>query len=165
MENIILIGFMGSGKSSVGKELSKMLKMDFIDMDDEIENREKRSIKEIFDKEGEDYFRKLENELFQSYYNKRSGIVIASGGGIVESVKTEEIRKFGKVIFLHASKEELLRRTIGSDRPLLMVEDVEKVFDDLLDKRQALYENASDLIVQTTDKKIKNICKEIVEMI
>lgn len=164
MENMILIGFMGSGKTTVGRELSKMLKMDFVDMDAEIEKRENKSIKEIFDSDGEEYFRKIERELFTSYEG-RYGLILAAGGGIVESVEAEAIRKFDKVVFLHATKEELLRRTKDSQRPLLMVDDVDKVFDELMDKRQSLYENASDLIIQTTDKKIKNICKEIVEMI
>ncbi len=162
MTKILLIGFMGSGKSTVGKELGKMLKVDFYDIDAEIEKQEKMSVAEIFAIEGEEYFRQRERDVLVSLSTKERAVV-ASGGGVVISARTDELKLYDVVIFLHATADDILKRTSGSDRPLLNVPNKEDEIDRLLEQRQHLYESAADIIIQTTSKSVKEVCKEILE--
>jgi shikimate kinase len=138
--NIILVGFMGTGKSTVGKLLAKKTGLRFVDMDALIEKREQRTINEIFRTDGEPYFRALEYELAKELANQ-SGLVIATGGGIV--LNPENIRAFkasGLVVCLTAATEEIVRRVATcSARPLLAT-DKEKQVRSLLKKRQPLYD-------------------------
>ncbi len=163
MSNIVLIGFMGSGKSTVGSSLSKKLGVNLIEMDELIENSTKKTIVEIFEKNGEEHFRKIEKDLFL-HIDETKNNVISTGGGIVEIVSPKEIKEKGTVIFLHATTEEIIKRTKGSDRPLLNVQNVEEKINSLLEKRLPFYEKAADIIVQTTGKDIDSICDEIMDL-
>ncbi len=138
--NIILVGFMGSGKSSTGRYIAEKLGRPFLDMDTEIERREGRGIPDIFAKEGEPYFRALERALVQELAT-RENMVIAPGGGIV--LNPDNVRDFaasGLVINLRVSPDWVLRR-VGQDpnRPLLQGGDPLQRIRDLMDKRKALY--------------------------
>lgn len=139
--NIVLVGFMASGKSSTGRYVAGKLGREFVDMDVEIERREGRSIPDIFSKEGETHFRKLERSLTQELA-ARENLVIAPGGGIV--VNPENVRDFaarGLVINLRVSPEVVLAR-VGQDphRPLLQGADPLQRIRDLMAKRKDLYE-------------------------
>ena len=138
--NIILVGFMGSGKSSTGRYIAEKLGRPFLDMDTEIERREGRAIPQIFAQNGEPYFRQLERSLVQEL-SAQSGLVIAPGGGIV--LNSDNVRDFaasGLVINLRVSPDWVLRR-VGQDpnRPLLQGGDPLQRIRDLMDKRKALY--------------------------
>ena len=117
--NIFLVGPMGSGKSSLGKKLAKSLDKKFIDTDKEIEKKEDKTINEIFENNGEKYFREKEKEFLKSIPNSLN-MVIATGGGIVTDQENREKLKENRVIFLNASVERQSKRTSRSDkRPLL----------------------------------------------
>ena len=138
--NIVLVGFMGSGKSSTGRYVAERMGRPFLDMDTEIERREGRSIPDIFAKSGEPFFRELERNLVRELA-AQSGLVIAPGGGIV--LNPDNIRDFaatGLVINLRVSPEWVLKR-VGQDphRPLLQGADPLQRIRDLMEKRRALY--------------------------
>lgn len=138
--NIVLVGFMGSGKSSTGRYVAEKLGRPFLDVDTEIERREGRPIPDIFAKNGEPYFRQLERALVQELA-ARDGLVIAPGGGIV--VNPDNVRDFaarGLVINLRVSPEWVLKR-VGQDpnRPLLQGGDPLQRIRELMEKRRALY--------------------------
>ena len=138
--NIVLVGFMATGKTTTGQYLAKMLDRPFIDMDHEIERREGRAVRDIFAQSGEPYFRQKERELVRELAG-RTGYVIAPGGGIV--LNPDNIRDFeasGYVFCLRARPETVLSR-VGDDttRPLLQGGDKLQKIRDLLDKRKPLY--------------------------
>ncbi len=140
-KNIILIGFMGTGKSATGRIISRRLERVLMDMDAMIEEREGRTIAQIFAQEGEPHFRSLERGLVQELSQRRN-LVIAAGGGVV--LNPENIRDFsrtGIVICLKASPAAILRRVGGEKhRPLLENDDKAKRIMELLESRRPLYE-------------------------
>ncbi len=145
--NIVLVGFMGTGKSSAGRIIAGRLNMQFIDMDDEIVRREGCSIPDIFRDRGEPAFRALERALVTELAGK-SNMVISTGGGIV--LNPENIRDFsktGRVFNLKASPEAILRRVEhDQNRPLLQGGDRLAKISELLAKRQPLYDAISQQI-------------------
>jgi shikimate kinase len=139
--NIILVGFMGTGKSSAGRLIAERLNMEFVDMDDEIVRREGCSIPDIFRDRGEPAFRELERALVIELAN-RSNLVISTGGGIV--LNPDNIRDFsrtGSVFCLQAKPESILRRVEhDQNRPLLQGGDRLTKISELLARRQPLYD-------------------------
>lgn len=162
--NIILVGMMGAGKTTVGKELLNVLKdYTLIDMDFEIENREKMKISEIFEKYGEKHFRELETNLLKELRQNKNQI-ISTGGGVFEKEENRNILKeTGTVFYLKASPEKLFDRIKSqTHRPLLQQGfGVEKV-KSILDTREANYSKA-DIIINTENELPQNIVKRIVE--
>ena len=134
MQNLILIGPMGSGKTTVGKQLAKRTRMDFVDSDHMIEDRCGVSISTIFDIEGEDGFRKRETKMLEELCD-RSGIVLATGGGAITMEENRILlRKSGFVVYLKTSIETQLARTQkNQNRPLLENVDAQKKLTDLMD--------------------------------
>lgn len=161
--NIVLIGFMGTGKSTIGKELSKQLTMDFIDIDEEIEKKENMAIREIFNKYGEQHFREIENNMVK-LISKVENTVISCGGGVVLNPDNIEfLKNNGKIILLEASSEEILQRIKeDSNRPLLKGNMSLDHINEILEKRHLLYKNAADTVINTDKKEIKEICSEII---
>ncbi len=157
MGNIYLIGFMGTGKTSVGQELAKKKKWQFMDLDDLIELRERRRIADIFAKEGEPYFRRVETRVLKEVA-KEKNFVIATGGGIVinpENIKN--MKESGAIICLSASPEAILKRTSGcAHRPLLNVKNPKKQIE-LLMKLRTPYYALADKIIDTSELSIKEI--------
>ncbi|MDO9542223.1 MAG: shikimate kinase [Kiritimatiellia bacterium] len=139
--NVILVGFMGTGKTTVGKLLAQQLKKSFIDMDSIIEERAGKSIGQIFEEDGEPRFREMERALVQELAAK-TGLVIAAGGGIVLNPDNiSDFNRSGKIICLLASGDEILRRVAGSTaRPLLEKGDKHQRILALMEKRRPLYE-------------------------
>ena len=149
-KNIILVGFMGSGKTSVGKILAEQLGREFIDLDNFIENKTNKKIKDIFTENGEEYFRKLESNALKNIC-KGEGLIIASGGGIIENNKNLKIIKENCFcIYLYSDVETLWSRVRNSSRPLARNH---KMFKDLFKNRQDKYFLASDLIILHNDTK------------
>lgn len=147
IENVILVGFMGTGKTTVGKLLAQQLNKRFVDMDSIIEERAGKSIGQIFEEYGEPRFREMERALVQELAAK-TGMVIATGGGIV--LNPDNIGDFsrsGKVICLLASETEIMRRVSASTaRPLLGKDDKLRSINNLMEKRRPLYESIPDRV-------------------
>ena len=162
--NIALIGFMGSGKSTVSQALSQLYAMDVIEMDQVIADREGMSISEIFKVHGEEYFRNLETALLREMQN-RTGVVISCGGGVpMREENVIEMKKNGKVVLLTASPETILERVKNShDRPLLENNKNVDFISELMEKRRSKYEAAADIIIQTDGKSAFQICEEIIQ--
>lgn len=148
-DNIALIGFMGSGKSTVGKILARSLEMKFVDIDREIVKIEKRPITEIFEKEGEDYFRDLERKIIAKE-SSENNIVIATGGGvIIDNKNIKTLRNSSFVVYLDCSVDCLYKRVKNrKNRPLLNVTNVYETITTLYNKRQLLYEISCDYSVK-----------------
>lgn len=166
MQNLILIGPMGSGKTTVGKQLAKRTRMDFVDSDHMIEDRCGVSISTIFDIEGEEGFRKRETKMLAELVD-RAGIVLATGGGAITSEENRILlRKSGFVVYLKTSIETQLSRTQkNQNRPLLDNVDAEKKLIQLMDERGALYEQEADLVVTSGDRMVSKVVEEILTAI
>lgn len=147
--NIILTGFMGSGKSTVGRMLAKELNSYFLDTDLLIENFENKTIKEIFEKEGEDAFREMEKRCFEWIKNSVKNTIISVGGGF--PVYIPEIKEAGRVIYLKVDFEDILKRMDNKEikkRPLF--KDIKKA-KELFDKRDKIYTNLADFVIENRD--------------
>ena len=165
MKNIYIMGFMGTGKTTVGKALAKKLGKDFIDLDNEIELYEGMSINEIFEEKGEDYFRQIETKVLKEIAEKKDLIVSTGGGSIVTHGNLEIVKSSGILITLMASPEEILRRVSGNnDRPLLNVGNPLETIKKLLFERAPFYIKA-DYIIETTNKNIEEVVEEILEIL
>jgi shikimate kinase len=161
VRNIVLVGFMGAGKSSVGLELARLTGLRLVDLDRLIVDRQGRSIKDIFAAEGEGAFRGYETEALCSL-SDAAGLVVATGGGVVGRPDNWELmRRMGPVVYLRASWPVLRARIAGcSERPLAAPDRDEDQVESLLRQRLPLYERA-DLIVDTDHKPIREIAEEI----
>lgn len=161
MNNIYLVGFMGTGKSAAGRLLAKRLKVKFLDLDGLIEKGQKRKITDIFTKEGEACFRKLEKQAL-GCVSKDKNLVVACGGGIVlDRANIELMRSTGKMVCLCARPEVILDRVKHyRHRPLLNVEDKENKIEEILSARQPLYD-LSDVTIDTSDLTVDEVVKKI----
>lgn len=162
-DNVILIGFMGSGKSTTGISLSYRLQCPLSDTDKMIERREKKSIAEIFAEQGEAYFREKETELLQDLKSKKTRQIFSVGGGTpLRPQNRELLRELGTVVWLKVSAESVYERLRGdTTRPLLQGEDPMKKIRALLKEREELYAEAADIAVETDGKKTAQIVDEI----
>ena len=164
--HIFLIGFMGSGKSTVAKYLSSAYQMKQIEMDEQIEKNEGRSISSIFEKEGEEYFRTLETELLKSLDPRETFVVSCGGGAAVKEENVREMKEKGRIILLSAQPETVYVRVKNShNRPLLEGNMNVSYIKNLMDKRQKLYERAADFQVKTDGRTAKDIGEEIIKQI
>ena len=149
MNNIILIGFMGSGKSTVGKILAEKLEMKFLDTDLEIEKEQGRSVQDIFSEKGEEYFRKLENEISKKLSTENNTIISTGGGIILNKENIEYLKKDGVVFFLDVAKKTLYKRLISSKgRPLLEGDELWNKINNVLGERLERYRSSADFIVK-----------------
>lgn len=149
MKNIVLIGFMGCGKSTFGKLIAKKLGYEFLDTDDVIEKTEKMKISDIFSKEGEEYFRKCERNICKSLALENNKI-IATGGGIIKSEENIEMLKLnGIILYLKADAHKIFENVNKSNivRPLLEKEDKMGEIVRLLAQRTPLYEKYAQITV------------------
>lgn len=161
--NIVLIGFMGTGKSTVGKDLSGKLAMGYIDTDALIQERVGMSINEIFQNYGEPYFRDVEKNIVEEVSKKNNTIIICGGGVVLNKDNITSLRKNGKNILLKAESTTIYERIRQDDtRPLLKgkmsLEGVEK----LLKQRNEIYNESADMIIETDDKSVDEISTQII---
>tara|TARA_B100000787_G_scaffold27121_1_gene17941 strand:- start:328 stop:843 length:516 start_codon:yes stop_codon:yes gene_type:complete len=164
INNIILVGPMGSGKTTIGRRLSKSLSLNFFDSDHEIINITGVSIDHIFDVEGEKGFRARETDVLKNLCNMPN-IVLATGGGAVILDENRELMKnAGLVVYLLSSVDQILRRTAKSkSRPLLeKSNNRRKTITDIIDNRDLLYKDVASLIVNTNGKKLNEVIDEII---
>jgi len=161
--NIILIGFMGSGKTSVGERLAKRLSYNFCDTDQLLERNAGDSINHIFSVHGEEYFRDMETQLLQELSSSLEQTVLSTGGGLpIREQNSERLKELGFVVFLKASKNTTVDRLMGdTTRPLLKGEELEQKVERMLDIRTPIYEKAAHMVITTDHKTID----EIVELI
>jgi shikimate kinase len=165
MKNIVLTGFMGTGKTEVGKELAGRLDLKLIDVDTEIEISRKMSISEIFKTHGEQRFREIETKMIQKIARNRNVIISTGGGAVLKRENMDVLKAHGIVVCLMASPETILNRTEGNNaRPLLQGKDPLETIKDLLNFRRPYYENA-DIVVDTEGKTPLRIAEEIIEKI
>ena len=163
MKNIYLIGMMGSGKSTVGKILSKKMKKPFIDLDSEIEKTGGKSVSEIFNGNGEEKFRQMESEQLKQY----SESVVACGGGIVLKDENRHfIKENGIAILLTASMEELSQRLSNlGNRPLLADDSTVDALTKLWLERQLDYLNTADFTIETDGENPEKLTEKILSRI
>ena len=165
IKNIILIGFMGSGKTTVGKVLAKQLKYDFVDTDDLVELNEKTNIPKLFETKGEQYFRKSETTALRQAMGQK-GRVVATGGGIVTVENNKEILDKGLVIYLQASPDQIYNNVKHTTtRPLLKQDNVYKTICTMLEDRQSLYQAAAHYTIHVDGKTPPEICRLILKEI
>jgi len=164
--NIYLIGPMGAGKSTIGRQLADMLKMNFYDTDSEIEKKCGADINWIFDIEGEEGFRKREEKVVQEL-TELQGIVLATGGGIVNSsANRSRLAARGTVIYLKATVDQLLDRTArDKTRPLLQTNDPRKTLEKLNAERESFYEEVADFVVETDQRGVRTVAAEIIKLV
>jgi shikimate kinase len=163
---IFLIGPMGAGKSAVGKQLARSLHLGFVDSDHEIEARTGVDIAFIFEKEGEDGFRRRESAAIADL-TRRDDIVLATGGGAVMLPENRNhLGARGYVVYLYTSVDQQFNRTSrGRERPLLDGGDPRQILEDLLALRDPLYREIADLVVDTDGRKVRSVVDEIMDAI
>jgi shikimate kinase len=167
MKNIVLIGFMGVGKGSVARAMVKQSAMMALDTDDIIESMENRSVKEIFAKEGEEYFRNLERKTARWLKKKVEGTIISTGGGFF---KVPAMKKVGTVVLLNAPFETIHERILAhpdadkklKKRPLF--QNIEKARA-LYDERLSHYLEVADIVIDVSDKEVDKIAREILKKV
>ena len=146
--NLYLVGFMGTGKTTVSRILAARLGHRWVDSDHEIERLQGRSIPEIFAKSGEAAFRQMERDFIENGHPTERTVVACGGGLVIQPGMLEEVQKRGVVVCLHATVETVLRRTAGNrSRPLLNVEDPEKRVRELYAVRDPIYRRAGSVIL------------------
>jgi len=162
--NIALIGFMGVGKSAVGKSLATRLGKDFIELDQLIEQRAGKSIAEIFSQNGEITFREYEIALTKEI-STRENLVIACGGGLVlNKINIDRLRKNAVIVLLTAAKDVILKRTSRhTNRPLLNGTNKAKQIEELLEYRQPFYNRAAEIIVDTSGLSTTAVAGKIIK--
>lgn len=162
-DNIILIGFMGCGKTSVGVRLSYQMRRTMIDTDKWIENKQKMTISDIFGTYGEEAFRRMETECLKELIQTAERQIISVGGGLpVRKENHRLLKELGKVIYLKVTPETVyLRLKEDTSRPLLQVEDPLKQICTLMQKRAPVYEACADVIIEVSELSFDEIMNQI----
>lgn len=163
MKNLILIGFMGAGKTTVGKLLAKEKGMCFVDTDERIVSEQGRAIPDIFEEDGEACFRDLETELLKRMQEDTYETVISVGGGMPVREKNRELlRRLGCVIYLSATKQTILERVKNDgSRPMLAGGDLEERVERLMKEREVLYRKAAHIDVRTDGRSVRHVLQII----
>jgi len=150
--NLYLVGFMGTGKSTVGRQVARQMDFEFVDSDHEIEKLQGRPVSQIFNEQGEAAFRAMEREFIASGHPAKRCVISCGGGLVVPPGMLELVRARGVVVCLHAPIETILQRTLhATHRPLLQVENPEQRLRDLYAQREALYRRTGTMVL--TDKR------------
>ncbi|MBL7091785.1 MAG: shikimate kinase [Candidatus Omnitrophica bacterium] len=159
--NIVIVGFMGTGKTAVARHLAKMLGMKYISSDEVIEDRERRSINEIFKRSGEAYFRRAEKEVVKKVAQLDRFIIDAGGGVVLDEENVQNLKRNGKIVCLSAAPEVILERTKRyRHRPLLNTENPKAKIEELLKFRAPFYARA-DFSIDTTNLSVEQAAQEI----
>ena len=166
MKSIVLMGFMGAGKTTIGKKLAKALECEFIDTDEWIEKEQGRKISNIFAEDGEVVFRDMETDLLKRLQNSEEKFVLSVGGGMpVREENRALLRNLGIVIYLKTSKEEIIRRVSGDkNRPLLQGGDLEEKVTNLMNARAQIYVETAHMEVITDRKNPSEVVENIMSI-
>jgi shikimate kinase len=164
-ENIVLIGFMGCGKTSVGKRLASRLHYSFTDTDQMIEKKAGCSINQIFETKGEAFFREMETDLLEEMQATIRRTVIATGGGLpVKKPNRELLKNIGQVMYLKVTKETIIKRLSGdTTRPKLKGNDIATKVEMLLTEREPIYEETADYVIECDNKSFYEIIETIID--
>ena len=161
MRNIVLVGFMGTGKTAVAKEISRKLGMKYISTDDLIEKKEKISISDIFSQKGENYFRKTERDVIKDVSKMENVVIDAGGGAVIDPENVRNFKKKGVLICLWAEPEVILKRTESfTHRPLLNINNSLNKIKELLDFRKPFYERA-DYHIRTSNMSVQDVADHV----
>ena len=165
--NIILIGYMGSGKSTVGYKAAKAMEYSFLDTDCLIENEEEMTTSKLFEEKGEAYFRKKETETIRKLLEKPKGMIIATGGGLpMKEENAALLKELGTVIYLKAETDTLFHRLSGDKaRPLLKNSDLREKIETMLAIREPVYEACADVVLQTDHMSFYEIICQIEKLL
>lgn len=162
--NIVLIGFMGTGKSTVSELLKRRFAMEVVEMDQIIAKRQGMSISDIFATYGEEYFRDLETNLLIEMQSKKNMVISCGGGVPMRERNVIEMKKNGRVVLLTAKPETILNRVKNNhDRPLLEGNKNVDFIAELMEKRREKYQTAADIVIETDGKSGLEICEELVK--
>jgi len=165
-DNYVLVGYMGAGKSTVGKQLANKTGKIFLDTDYLIVKQMNLTINDIFEKYGEDYFRELETKLLENLCNSAKDCVISCGGGLpMRSENRPYLKRLGKVVYLNANETDIYRRLKGdTTRPLLRgpKDEVKKRIHDMLELRDPVYREVADIIIKTGRQKVSEVVDKII---
>ena len=170
MENVsgsfFLVGPMGAGKSTIGRQLARCLKLKFIDSDREIEIRTGVDIPLIFELEGESGFRKRERKVIDELTVKPRTILATGGGAVMDKLNRQHLASRGRVIYLHTSVEQQLQRTAHDrNRPLLQTADPKQKLQELMEDRDPLYREIADWVIETDGCRVRDVVQQIVHKI
>lgn len=162
-KNLVLIGFMGSGKTSIGLKLSYKLQMPVEDTDKLIEKQQGLSISEIFERDGEDAFRRMETELLRDIAQREYGRILSVGGGTpMREENRPLLKKCGQVIFLRAKPDTIYKRLKGdTTRPLLQCENPQEKIRKLLQLRNPVYEECADCVIDVDGGDMETVLEQI----
>ena len=163
MENIYLIGMMGAGKTTTGEALAALAAgVNFVDIDQKIQDQTKLSINEIFEKRGEEFFRQQEKQILVEI-SRQSNLVVATSGGIVLTRENvERMKETGEIVYLSASPGTLWERVQDKkDRPLLQTDDPAAILHGLYRQRLPLYESAATVTINTDHRTPEEVAEEI----
>ncbi len=156
MRKVYLVGFMGSGKSAIGRRLSYFLRMPYYDMDKEIVRREKMTIPEIFEQKGEDYFRKIETEFLRDFRDEFC--IISTGGGVaMNAVNRRIMRQTGLVLFLDASFPDIWKRIHKDKNRPIVQRSTKQELEDLFYQRRRYYKSSTHISIRTEGRSIRQI--------
>lgn len=160
--NVFLVGPMGAGKSTIGKQLAKALNLEFVDSDRVLEERTGATVSLIFDVEGEEGFRRREKAVIEELTGSR-GIVLATGGGVVlDPQNRARLAARGHVVYLHCSVEQQWERTRRDrNRPLLQTDDPRARLEELMEVRDPLYRDVADQVVDTGQRSVRTLIRQI----
>jgi shikimate kinase len=160
-KNIVLTGFMGAGKSTVGRRLANALKRNMVDTDDMIEREAGMGIPEIFAKHGEDYFRDIEEKIVAKASSLKNHVIVTGGGVVLREKNIQNLRRNGVIIYLHASPEVIYERVKNqTHRPLLQVKDPMGKIRELLEFRAPFYAN-NDYTIDTSSLTVEEVVDEV----
>ena len=162
--NIALIGFMGTGKTAVGKALAEKLGKEFVELDALIEGKAGKSIPRIFEQDGEIRFRELEIDVAKGVSGKENAVIACGGGIVMNTINIDRLREECVIVLLTASPRAILKRTSGdkNERPLLKMVNKAARIQELLRFRQPFYERAADMKIDTSELDIGSVAEQII---
>jgi shikimate kinase len=165
--SVALIGFMGTGKTAVGKLLAQKLGKEFIELDALIEQKAGKTIPDIFRQDGEMTFRELEIEITKGITGKRNAVIACGGGIVLNAINIERLRREDVIVCLTASPSAILKRTASdkAGRPLLAVDDRLRQINELLKFRRPFYEKAADITINTSRLKPEAVAGLIIKKV
>ena len=162
--NIALIGFMGVGKTAVGKALAEKLNKKFVELDSLIEQKAGKSIPELFQQDGETAFREVEIEVAKEVSQDKNQVIACGGGVVLNKINIDRLRNESTIVYLTASPKAILKRisTGGEERPLLKTSNQALAIQELLTFREPFYERAADIKIDTTELDISAVVDQII---
>ena len=165
--SIALIGFMGTGKTAVGKVLAERLDKEFVELDSLIEQKAGKTIPEIFNQDGEVTFRELEIEVTREVAERKNTVIACGGGVVLNEINIERLRKECIIVYLTASPRVILKRTLSNEneRPLLEVSNKAQRIQELLRFRKPFYERAADIKIDTSKLDISSAVEQIIKKV